>query len=106
MQAVAGICLLVLIRRVETADWSPSAAEAQCRHARIPASLRPLCVRGRTWQQNLRRARIGMIGAAASARSSSRNEHFTRVHIYAQSGILNHAFSTLLAIAVEHFLSF
>jgi hypothetical protein len=47
-----------------------------------------------------------MIGAAASARSSSRNEYFIRVHIYAQSGILNHAFSTLLTIAVEHFLSF
>ena len=47
-----------------------------------------------------------MIGAAASARSSSRNEYSIRVHIYAQSGILNHAFSTLLAIAVEHFLSF
>ena len=76
LQAVAGICLLVLIRRVETADWSRSTAGAQCRHARIPASLRPRCVRGRTWQQNLRRARIGMIGAAASARSSSRNEYF------------------------------
>ncbi len=103
MQAVAGICLLVPIRRVETADRSRSTAEAQCRHARIPASLRPRCVQGRTWQQNLRRARIG---AAASARSSSRNEYFIRVHIYAQSGILNHVFSTLLTIAVEHFLSF
>ena len=47
-----------------------------------------------------------MIGAAASARSSSRNEYFIRGHIYAQSEILNHAFSTLLTIAVEHYLSF
>ena len=71
---------------VETSDWSPSAAEAQCRHAQIPAALRPLCVRGRTWQQNPRRARIGMIGASASARSC-RCERVPSAHSYAEVSI-------------------
>jgi hypothetical protein len=71
---------------VETSDWSPSAAEAQCRHAQIPAALRPLCVRGRTWQQNLRRARIGLIGASASARSC-RIEGVEHEHIYVSPGM-------------------
>ena len=38
--------------------------------------------------------------------NTCRNEYLIRTHIYAQSGILTHAFSTLPAIAVEPFPSF
>lgn len=71
---------------VETADWSQSAAEAQRRHAQIPASLRPLCARGRTWQHNLRRANR-MIGASASARSC-RIEDLALVDAYARVSMI------------------